>query len=202
MQQVRVFRGIQSRTKHRDAPKTKVLDVTRKNGAKESIELGFAEAPVVYAFPVFAVPGLLDPDGYESGIRVAGLASYAFGPTPEHIAEQLDLANLIFTEKHKYTEFARMLAKMAYSSIIGQATEVGVDSFVPDQGLLSAILGETDDIGRWVGTLTKPFERHDGLLHRIRFGTVGNTDMVMAEVQLFADSGTPHYGVVLGRGTI
>ena len=202
MQQVRVYRDIQSRTNHREAPKTKPVDVTRKDGTKETIEFGFAEAPIVYGFPVFAVPALLDPTGYESGIRISGVASFAFGQTPESIVEQLELQTLTWTANHNYADFARMLAKIAYSSLLAQMTEQPSTSLVPDPDLLSAMLGKSDDIGRWVGTLTKSFERHENHLHRVVFGTLNDGETVCAEVQIFADCGSPHYGVILGKGRI
>jgi hypothetical protein len=202
MQQVRVYRGIKSRTKHREAPKTKPVDVTRKDGTKETIEFGFAEAPIVYGFPVFAVPALLDPTGYESGIRISYVANFAFGQTPESIVEQLELQTLTWTANHKYADFARMLAKIAYSSLLAQMTEQPSTSLVPDPDLLSAMLGKSDDIGRWVGSLTKSFERHENHLHRVVFGTLNDGETVCAEVQIFADCGSPHYGVILGKGRI
>lgn len=202
MQQVRVFRGIQSRSKHRDAPKHKVIDVTGKDGKKEAVRFSFADAPVAYTCPIFTVPAFLNPDGYDRGIRVRGLATYAFGPTPDEAAKERELAEISWDESHKYVDFARMLAKIAYSSAIAQAIDAGLDPLSGEAYVLPAILGHADDIGRWVGTLEKVPEFHEGHLHRVNFGTLTGTSVEMAEIQIFADSAMPHYGVILGRGLI
>ena len=95
-----------------------------------------------------------------------------------------------------------MLAKIAFSSAIAQAMDAGLDPLSGEAYVVPAILGHTDDIGRWVGTLQKDSERHEGHLHSVKFGTLTGTSVEMAEIQIFADSGMPHYGIILGHGLI
>jgi hypothetical protein len=47
--------------------------------------------------------------------------------------------------------------------------------------------------------LTKPVEVHPSLLHRIEIHSDLEARLLFAEVQLFSDSQTPSYGVVLGK---
>jgi hypothetical protein len=203
MQQVRVFRRIQSRTKHKDAPTTKQIEVTRKDGAKELADFGFTEARVVYSFPIFDVPGYVKPEGYTAGIRLTGVAMYGFGPSPAEVARSQNAVDLSWQESHLYNSFAKMIAKIAYATAVGQAIEAGIAR--PFEGtpyVVPGILGRADDIGRWVGTLTTPFQRYENHLHRVTFGTINDGRVVLAEVQLFADSGTPSYGVILGETSV
>jgi hypothetical protein len=90
---------------------------------------------------------------------------------------------------------ARMVAKIAH----GYAVEFfGVDGFIPY--LSPAILGHTDDIGRWVGSPGGSlFDEPPGRGHRIRVGTYENTVGIIAGVHLFADAGTPEYLIVVGE---
>jgi len=200
MQQVRVFRGIKSRTKHRDAPRTRPIELTDSDGDEQFIDVAFTEPPVVCAFPVFEVPGFVFPAGYRSGIQMKDVFVYAFGPPPDEAAKQLGAAKIKWQENLRASSFAKMLAKIAYASFVGEARESGFEfSFDRTPCVVSSILGKTDEIGRWVGTLTKPFERHGGQLHRVNFAKNTEERMIVAEVQLFADSGTPHYGVILGE---
>lgn len=202
MQQVRVLRELRSRSKHKEAPKSKEYQITKKNGEVESVQFGFADSPVVFSFPVFDVPAYLNPDGYISGIRMAGIATYAFGTSPEDAMRAMQVTDLSWTESHRYHSFARILAKIAYASAIGQAREAGIlEPFPEIPEVVASILGHKNEIGRWVGTMTKPFERHDGHLHRVSFGSLPDGAAV-AELQLFADSGTPHYGVILGPSNV
>lgn len=204
MQQVRVFRGLKSRTKHRDAPQTKELQITTDDSGPQSAQVGFTEGPVVFTFPLFEVPAFLMPEDYTQGIRMKGVACCAFGATPDEVAKERGVQSLGWSENHRYVSFARMLAKIAYANAIGRAMEKGVkDLFPMTPPIVSSILGTTEDIGVWVGTLTKPPEKHDGILHRVNLSTLtGRDDILVSEVQIFADSETPCYGVILGPSNL
>lgn len=205
MQQVRVFRELKSRTKHRDAPKTKELQIATDDSEAQPIGVGFTEGPVVYTFPVFEVPAFVLPEGYAQGIRLKGFATCAFGKLPEEVMkEQHQAQSMSWSESHRYTSFARMLAKIGYANAFGRGLEMGVvDPFPQIPPIVSSILGTTDDIGMWVGTFPKPPEIHEGVLHRINLSTLsGREDILVTEVQIFADSETPCYGVILGQSNL
>lgn len=201
MQQVRVFRDLKSRTKHRDAPQAKEFQVSNANAEAETVTVGFAESPVVFSFPVFDVPAFLKPDGYTKGIRMTGIATCAFGVRPEESLKQFDAQTLSWQENHRYDSFARMIAKIGYANAVGQALALGVKEPFPQlPAVASSILGKTEDIGLWVGTLSKPPESHFGILHRVNLSTLtGQDEILVAEVQIFADSESPSYGVILGK---
>lgn len=76
----------------------------------------------------------------------------------------------------------------------GQQFDLDGDPFV-----ITAILGDKDDIGCWVGTITKPVETHPDHLHRILLHHDNVNGLLLAEVQLFSDSQTPSYGVIIGK---
>lgn len=65
--------------------------------------------------------------------------------------------------------------------------------------LLNSLLGISDDIGRWVGTLNKPLQAHPGLLHRLLFLEEKEKKLLLVEVQLFSNSQTPSYVVIIGN---
>lgn len=95
------------------------------------------------------------------------------------------------------TAIARMIAKIAH----GYAVEfLGVDGFEPF--LPDAILGKSDDVGRWVGSLDGSlFEESPNQGHRARVGNYKDSRLLIAGVHLFADAGTPEYLVVVGEMT-
>jgi len=204
MQQVRVFRGLKSRTKHRDAPATKEIQIATDDSGPQSVSVGFTEGPVVLTFPLFEVPAFVLPEGYTQGIRMKGIATCAFGATPDEVVKECGVQSLGWSENYRYASFARMLAKIAYANAVGRAMEMGVkDLFPVIPPIVSSILGKTEDIGMWVGTLTKSPEKHDGVLHRINLSTLtGREDILVSEVQIFADSETPCYGVILGPSNL
>jgi hypothetical protein len=89
-----------------------------------------------------------------------------------------------------------MLAKIGWAMAVAEGVQDRVDEPSP---ILRAIRGEVDDIGQWVGTLTGPIRKYPGVLHRVLVHEDHDKEMLIAEIQLFADSETPSYGVILGR---
>jgi hypothetical protein len=192
---VRVFRDLKSRTKHKDAPKTYPLTVVRGDH-EEVVHLAVEEYPILLHFPLFSSPALLEPEGYVSGIRVTGVATVSFGPRPEDVIKRLGVTTIRVSQTQEPVAFARMLAKIAYAMA---AAEDQLGLIEGDATVLPAILGEADDIGRWVGTLSQPFRAYSGLLHRVLVHQNDEKGLLIGEVQLFSDSQAPSYGVILGR---
>ena len=193
---VRVYRNLKSRTIHRDAPKTLPLTFVR-DGKEQTLDLKIEDYPTLLLFPVFAPPAYLsgNPE-YSNGILVSGVAPVLFGPRPDDVAKLLGASEVKITSDSQPVSFARMIAKIAYSFAFaeGAMNDIEGDSFV-----LPSILGKTDDIGRWVGTLTKPIKKHVGQLHHIVIYNEEDKGLLSAEVRLFADSETPSYVVILGK---
>lgn len=195
MRAVRVLRRLKSRKKHAGAPKTAALTVI-KGGREQVVELPLKEYPILLHFPIFPPPAFLYPEGYTNGIRMTGLATIRFGPRPEAVLARIGANKIKVTQNYQYVPFARMIAKVAYSYAFAE----GCMKFIYGTPFpLPAILGKRDEIGRWVGTLTKQFEAFKGLLHRIAVREDREKGLLMGEVQLFADSQAPSYGVILGR---
>jgi len=194
MRAVRVLRRLRSRSKHAGAPGTQRLKVVR-SGVTETVEIPIEQYPILLHFPTFAPPRFLTgQDG--SGIDVTGVASVLFGPPPEEVARRLGGQSIILeSEGDRPIAFARMLAKIVYAMAVAEGAQSRLDGPSP---VLSSILGEIDDIGRWVGTVTDPIRKYTGLLHRIAIREDLDRGLLLAETQLFADSETPSYGVILG----
>jgi hypothetical protein len=193
---VRVFRSLRSRSKHADAPVEFPLTVER-NGETSTLSLPVKDYPILLYFPLFAPPAHIAPEGYTSGIHTSGVASVSFGKRPDEVKQTLNASSLsIPSEGDHPVAFARMLAKIGYAMAVGQNQADLIDG---KPYVLPAILGASDDIGRWVGTLTKPIQKHPGVLHRVDIMKDQDRGLLAAEVQLFADSETPAYGVILGK---
>jgi hypothetical protein len=89
-----------------------------------------------------------------------------------------------------------MLAKVAYAWAVA---EHQIDALNGESPVVSAILGKTNDIGRWVGTLDHPSSHTGNTLHHLAIHRDSARGMLIAEVRLFADSQTPSYGIILGK---
>ena len=174
----------------------------RRDGEWREIELSIPEYTGTAAFPIFGLAsawtGREDDELELKGLRVvlasAGTVSSAtWTPQQRAGAEAVEIPiHYDFAKDPKV--FARFIAKIAH----GYAVDFfGVDGFRPS--LIPSILGESDDIGSWVGTPTATtFAEPPNRGHRVRVGDDRNGG-VIASVQLFADSGAPEYFVLVGR---
>ena len=101
--------------------------------------------------------------------------------------------------------FARMIAKIAYGFAVAQ---FGVDD-IEDLGIVSAIKGETDDIGKWVGCTEKENFSPNPVLHSWKSQTTASYRIdipnetipgkLTYKVSLFSLFDTPEYTVVVGN---
>ena len=192
---VRVYREFKSRTKHKNAPEEYPLTIMR-GSVQETVMLPLDEYPILLHFPIFPPPAFLNPSGYTKGIRINGVATVSFGPKPAEVSRNLGATNISLTQDPKPVSFARVIAKIAYAFAAAERT---LDKIRGDPLVLPAILGNTDDIGRWVGTITDPIQAFDGQLHRILLHEDRQKGLLIGDVQLFSDSHAPRYGVIIGN---
>lgn len=194
MRDVRVLRRLRSRSKHAGARRTQRLKI-RRNGILETVELPLEEYPILLHFSTFALPGFLSGhDG--TGIQMTGVATLQFGPHPRAVGKGLGAQELMLDAQPDHPiAFAKMIGKIGYAMAVAQGI-LNVTEHRPE--IVASLLGEVDEIGRWVGTLPGPFRKYpEGTLHRIDVRQDSNNGMVVIEIQLFADSGAPTYVVIL-----
>ena len=193
----RVYREIQSRKEHKSAPKTYPLVVERNNEI-ETIEVPLDEYPILVTFPIFSVPGYLKNDKSTKGIYLDGIASVSFGTDPKEVIKKYGANRLVIKPAgDKPTDFAKMVAKIAFSMAVATGAFGHIDyskSFV-----LPAILGKSDDIGHWVGTITEPIRSAKYHLHRVLIYPDEEKGLLIGDVQILSDSETPRYGVILSK---
>lgn len=190
----RVYRGLQSRTKHAGAPARYTLDVAR-DGHEQQVELPIEEYPVVIHFPIFPAPRILMTEEERKGIDVIGTHTISFGPTPIEVMRKLGAQSVGATSSQKPAQFARMVAKIAYA--MAAATD-SLKYLAEPSRLPAIILGNNDAIGHFVGTIQEPNESYPEL-HRVFIIEDRGRGLLIGDVQIFSDSQTPRYGVVIGR---
>lgn len=191
---VRIARGIQSRRRHRDVPTSLPL-LVRRNEEWETILLPYGQYPLIFHFFVYDVPGYLE--GASDGrLRVKGQLTYSFGPRPEEVAAAVGAKQVRIQQQYVPGEFAKMTAKVAFAMAVAEGA---ID---PQQGrpeVVRSILGEVDEIGRWVGMVAQPRHWVEGVLHTILIQRDDENGLLLGRVQYLTDTGTPFYTVVLGR---
>jgi len=191
----RVFRDLKSRTKHRDAPKTYPVTAVVKNRDSRLL-IPLEKLPILIPFPVFAPPRVISGKPLANGIDVSGVDTILFGKRPEQLAGELGASELRIGKRENPNVFARVLAKVAYSFAYAEGALAELAEPSP---VVPAILGKSGNIGNWVGILDHSNRSNPQTLHRIDLMYEEQRRLLLAEVQLFADSPTPSYVVVLGR---
>ena len=192
---VRIYRELRSRRKHKNSKKEEKLNLTI-NGQKQSISLPINEFPILLYFHKFGIPGVLSGESLEGAIKIKGTVTILYGPNPKEVMKKYNATDIEVSTDTDPVSFARMIAKIAYSFAYAEGELNKIDDPSP---LLSELLNENGVIGKYVGTLDKPLQSHDDVLHRLLVHTDNDKGLLIGEVQLFADSPTPCYGVILGK---
>lgn len=197
MHPARIYRKIQSRKNHENAP-SKYAVTIEESGTTKSIEVPLEDYPILVTFPLFEVPGYLLGNQEPKGINLTGCATISFGCKPEDTLLKHNGSRIVVRPVNDTpVDFARMIAKIAFSMAVAIDAFEGANyskSFV-----LPAILGEKDDIGQWVGTITEPIISSKYYLHRVLVHRDIEKGLLIGDVQIFSDSQTPRYGVILGQ---
>ncbi len=195
MRNMRLLRRFRSRSQHEGASFVHRFQVV-KDGARSVVELPLEEAPILLYFPIFSLPRILTGQ-VGSGATMIGVAAMLTGPTPDDVAWHLGVDGVIDeSEPYDPIAFARMIGKIGFATAFAEGALAMIDGPTP---VLPAILGDADNIGRWVGTMTGLYKKYPGVVHRVAVHLDSASGLLVVEVQLFADSGAPSYGVVLGK---
>jgi hypothetical protein len=178
------------------SPKTAPLIVT-KHGKEETVDVSIKEHPLLLTFPVFAPPSIVTGQRVK-GINVRGQFTFQFGKPYKDVVRDMQADNVRYSADYKPVQFAQMIGKIAWSMC---AANGDLRSVRPDRSVVSALIGDPNEIGQWVGTFTDsaPDQTVPGRLHSMVIRADTARGLLVAEVQLFADSGAPRYAVVLGR---
>jgi tellurite resistance protein len=192
---IRVYRDLSSRSKHRHAPRTVDIAMVFEDGREELVPVPIDQAPIIFMFPIFAPPGIVEPRGYTAGVRLRGVAGVAFSDKHQDIAARYGAKSFKISQTTDPPTFARMIAKIGYAMASADGNLSRLETAYP---VVSSILGKTDDVGRWVGSYTDLPPRHPTVLHHLVAREFRERGIFVYEIQLFADSQAPCYTVVLG----
>lgn len=198
---VRPLLGIQSRTKHRDAP-THLPVWIEKNGRRFKKKLPLKDYPMRLHFPVFERAGyLLDRPKLEANSIYTDsfngrFCSISIGPSAEDVLRKYKGNAIQWKKRYRPSAFAKMIAKFAYTQAAAQGLLTTIQSPSP---LVPSMLGLDKFIGHWVGSSKEPFLTIPDELHVVKVITDLEQRLLIGEVQLFCNYGMPRYEVVLGE---
>lgn len=192
--------GYQTRNP-RNRPKELPMQVLGADG-HESGKVPVPDHLTLLTLPLLLPPAHLDQRVYERGVDLYGTETILFGDQPAELAERLDAKRITVSGTYNFVDFARMIAKIGLALAVA---EFGV-SAIAESYVTPAILGERDDIGRWVGSDNYVFElEKQGVTHAwttlaMTWDHGGSREtLLIVIVKLFASAHSTGYRVVVGR---
>ena len=167
-----------------------------KDGKEQIVEAHWKEHWKTIPLPIFRPPAFLDGRNYEKGIEANRMDFAWIGESPQEIAKIHNADDVLFKMSKPINiayAFAKLLAKIAYGSVVLHFGLGGIkEAFV-----IPAILGKSDDIGRWVGCdgkrimLSEKYNLWHTKIEVIR-------GLYLARIKLFAKANGTEYLVVVG----
>lgn len=179
-----------------DRPPKLPLTIEKEGGKREVVYLAAEEYPAVIAMPQFGPPAHLT-GRIDTYLQWVGMTAVQIGGPPiVEVGRKLSAQGISGEAKFEpIGAFARMLAKIAYGFAVAA---VGCDLTRFDEiYVLPAVLGESNDIGQWVGGLPDEAPTPVNDLHHI--GLTLADGEIRVSVRLFAGFDAPEYVVVVGR---
>lgn len=146
-------------------------------------------------FPELLPPAYQDGRQYDGGIQVISQTNVQVaGPPIKDVAERYGARKVRYVATFRGHSLVRLIAKVAYGAMVA---DFGIDNW-EEVYVLPAIMGRSDDGGRWVGCdgkrklTSRPLPLH-GIAREVINGEV------TARLSLFAQFGAPEYVVVVGK---
>jgi hypothetical protein len=187
----RLTLGMPTRNKKTRPTEIRYPDLFDADG--EKIDLTNDGTPRLFIALEFALPAFFDKQPIDKGIRVTGYRTLQISGPKINGLFGTGISSIQFSESYPAVSYARLIAKIAH----GFATAAfGLDNF-EELYLPDAILGKTDEIGKWVGCLHPPQMGKSHGTYKVSFAH--NGPFVCAIVKLFASWETPEYLVVVGQ---
>lgn len=175
----------------RQRPRSFPLTI-KKDGQLQEVWLGTEEYPAVVIFPTFTKPAYLDGRPYSGGIDVNGTVTIQVaGPPVPEVAKKLGANTFEFKSTFEHATYERVLLKVAYAFTVFRLGLEGIKQAY----VLPAILGQSNDIGRWLGCDERELLSLDTSL-AIGLAVLGRD--IVCRVRLFSRP-APEYVVVVGR---
>src|SRR5579859_1879534 len=179
------------RTRHRKRDRYPLTVI--RNGVRETMNVPLADALKIIELPIFKAPSILLGQSRSERIECVSKDQFVLVEPIVDLARRLSVDE-IYPPEFDPEIFARFIAKVSY----GYAVErYGLGAFESIY-LRSAILGETKDIGRWVGSPESRELRICNTPMSGGFKILPDND-VLVRIKLFPRFDGAEYVVVIGK---
>lgn len=194
MYQARVVGNFPSRRK-KDRPSALSTKLISHNDNVVEHSIAVEEASAFLFLPKFPRAAILNNQLPANGITIIGQEILHFGKDVKELVESRDAKGIEFSSTIQPTEFAKLLAKIAYGYLVA---EMGL--FPREETpLLRLIRGESDDAGSWIGShqymLEVESKKPQHALGVVLFDGANNIQNYIVRIKLFSNTGATGYEV-------
>jgi hypothetical protein len=167
--------------------------LVERAGQIERVDAVWQDHWKVIQLPIFPLPACIDGRPYTSGIECTSMDTFELAEKGEEIAKKHN-AERVLPPNYSAEEFARFVAKMAY----GYAVErYGLEAFETVY-VLPAMLGESNNIGQWVGCSDRRELPIRQCNVSVGFKIIPGDDLIV-KIKMFAQFDGAEYVVVIGK---
>jgi hypothetical protein len=173
------------------------IEIVTHTDEVKTIHVPLEEYVPIMALPVFPQPAHESKEPYEKGITLTGYVSNPSVRSAAALAKKYGAKEIAVYTLRWPEAWARMFAKIAYALAV---KEYGLELLkLEDVYVIPAILGQTNDIGRWVGCVEE--QVYDAETFRDQIAGLWVRDgEIHAVIKLFGWLNTvPEYQVIVGR---
>jgi hypothetical protein len=182
-----------TRTRHKKERQKPQPMLIEKGGEIKTIWAMWQDQWKVIQLPIFPLPAYIDGRPYTSGIESTSMDQFELSEKGEEIAKKHQVDKVLLPD-YPVEVFARFIAKIAY----GYAVERYTLNAFEEVYIVPAILGDADDIGRWVGCSDRrEFAVRDNIVSG-GFRIIPGNDLLV-KLKMFAQFDGAEYIVVIGR---
>jgi hypothetical protein len=200
--------GFKMRSRHGKNKDKKLTVTLEQDNITSFIDIPAEDCPILFMLPVFLPPETFDNRPPQPGIQDTGsfYLNEIRGVPKEKLRERYGPGKIAVNISYSPNSFARMLGKIAYGFAVAH---FGIDD-VEDLGIVSAIMGKTDDIGKWVGCIASDEKfALNTVLHSWQVNLKGSYEIdapketvkgqLSYKISLFSLFSTPEYTVNVGN---
>jgi hypothetical protein len=180
------------RPKERLKPQPMLIE---KDGEIKSVKALWQDQWKVIQLPIFPIPAHIDGRSYTRGIECTSMDQFELSEKGEEIAKRHE-ADKVLTRNYPMEVFARFIAKMAFGYAVERYTLNAFEKVY----VVPAILGETNDIGRWVGCSDRREFPIRKCIVSVGFKIIPGNELIV-KLKMFPQFDGAEYVVVIGKMT-
>ncbi len=185
--------ALRTRTRHKKERQKPQPMLIEKDGEIKTIWAGWQDQWKVIQLPLFPLPAHIDGRHYTSGIESTSMDQFELSEKGEEIAKRHG-ADKVLLPNYPIEVFARFIAKMAYGYAVQRYTLNGFEEVY----IVPAILGETNDIGRWVGCSDRREFPVRKCTVSVGFKIISGDELIV-KLKMFPQFDGAEYVVIIGR---